>query len=779
MSRFSNIGWWLSAGLLVLLAMTVDAGHACRTDMDAPQSGNRRAPKEVAAPTLPRFLPDADQREATWEDHLAYYRLLDRRSERLELTELGRTTLGRPLVMLAVSAPENLRDLERQRSLPGRLSGPRKTVNGSGQAQSMGLGQTVVLVTSGSGSGGDAGPRIVAGLVHRLLTDQSPEVLRVLKEMMILVVPSINPDGQRAGPDQGPGGGRVREADPAGPDSALLSDRYAGLEADEDWDAFTRVETRLLADKLLNSWQPRVWYEIGELDTTHPPPPAGEFQIELSSPWARFLVPAGMTAKIRRGREERTDAAFWSRHHGGIHLRSSFVAPSSSPLQLPPIVDQQVNGAVSVLTRAAIERQMLHRRLMALSRPSPQLRPYAYLLPEPVVPSSISNAYQQLSRELKKVTGSEKERHDQTAALYGSLTDSLPSPGEVSYYYRTEGLDRLLAILRRGGVEVRRATQPFVADGREWPAGTHLVRLADQSSAADFARAILEPSGMVARSLPLLLNVTVIRVDRRFSVESGREPTAIVLQERIRENGGIRVGIFQGSRPSADAAWTRWILDQYRFGYQSIDEGDLGARGLDTRFDAIILPDQPAPGTSVLNRDGVTGGTSHSSGPGRGMDPGALRHFVETGGTLVTFNRSSLHAISWLDLPVRNARESARTPRAGSPGAILRLSVDSADQLSLGVGRESIAWFEAGPAFEIVDPRRARTIAHFARTGPLVLEGTTPAAATLRGRSALVEVKYGLGRVILFAFRPQYRGRSLATYPFLFNALLTSSRAGR
>jgi hypothetical protein len=32
----------------------------------------------------------------------------------------------------------------------------------------------------------------------------------------------------------------------------------------------------------------------------------------------------------------------------------------------------------------------------------------------------------------------------------------------------------------------------------------------------------------------------------------------------------------------------------------------------------------------------------------------------------------------------------------------------------------------------------------------------------------------GKGRVIMFAFRPQYRGQSIATLPFLFNAIETS-----
>jgi len=41
----------------------------------------------------------------------------------------------------------------------------------------------------------------------------------------------------------------------------------------------------------------------------------------------------------------------------------------------------------------------------------------------------------------------------------------------------------------------------------------------------------------------------------------------------------------------------------------------------------------------------------------------------------------------------------------------------------------------------------------------------------LNGKTALAETDYGKGKIILFAFRPQHRGQSWATFPFIFNAL--------
>src|SRR5258708_34264636 len=94
--------------------------------------------------------------------------------------------------------------------------------------------------------------------------------------------------------------------------------------------------------------------------------------------------------------------------------------------------------------------------------------------------------------------------------------------------------------------------------------------------------------------------------------------------------------------------------------------------------------------------------------------------------------------------------------------------------------KESIAWFEESPVFELTDPPasgRVQVIARYpSKTNPL-LSGWLLGGERIEGKAALVEVNLGSGRIYLFGFRPQYRGQSLATFPLLFNTINQSHRA--
>ena len=70
-----------------------------------------------------------------------------------------------------------------------------------------------------------------------------------------------------------------------------------------------------------------------------------------------------------------------------------------------------------------------------------------------------------------------------------------------------------------------------------------------------------------------------------------------------------------------------------------------------------------------------------------------------------------------------------------------------------------------------MSPANVRVIAWYPKDKDPLLSGWLLGGDRIKGKAALVEVDYGKGRIILFGFRPQYRGQSLATYPLFFNAI--------
>jgi hypothetical protein len=222
-----------------------------------------------------------------------------------------------------------------------------------------------------------------------------------------------------------------------------------------------------------------------------------------------------------------------------------------------------------------------------------------------------------------------------------------------------------------------------------------------------------------------------------------------------------------------DEGWTRWVLEQKKLGYSSLSDAEARRGNLRAKFDAIIIPDQSPRAILDGHRKGsmpeeLTGGLGKE-----GVE--ALREFVERGGTLVALNEASKFAVEQLSLPVRDVTAGLRRTEFYCPGSILRTVLDTSHPLAKGMPRQSVAWVEDSPVFEIKsDPLalvRVKIVARYPDAGTPLLSGWLLGAERLRGKAALVEVGLGEGRVYLFGFRPQYRAQSLATYPLLFNAL--------
>jgi len=66
-----------------------------------------------------------------------------------------------------------------------------------------------------------------------------------------------------------------------------------------------------------------------------------------------------------------------------------------------------------------------------------------------------------------------------------------------------------------------------------------------------------------------------------------------------------RVGMYQSYVPSMDEGWTRWLFDDFGFGYTSLHDADIKSGNLRARFDTIVIPDQPPQQIAQGHRDGT------------------------------------------------------------------------------------------------------------------------------------------------------------------------------
>src|SRR5262249_38739628 len=128
----------------------------------------------------------------------------------------------------------------------------------------------------------------------------------------------------------------------------------------------------------------------------------------------------------------------------------------------------------------------------------------------------------------------------------------------------------------------------------------------------------------------------------------------------------------------------------------------------------------------------------------------ALNDFIAGGGTLIALNNASNFAIEQLGAPVRNVLKGVAPKDFYCPGSILRTRLDVSSPLTLGLEKDSIAWFEGSPAFEITDSASAHAIATYSDRDNPLLSGWILGDRLIRGKAAMVEARIGKGRIILF-----------------------------
>jgi len=227
--------------------------------------------------------------------------------DRVRVFETGRSEERRRLLLVAVSAPENIRRLDEIRSRTAQLADPRRTAPADVPALVAGLPATVWLNYANDGNESAAFEAGIHTLWHYAASNE-PATLDVLRNAVILIRPAHNPESHERFVAWYNAFG-TGAADPAAlehdaPWGMSTNNNHYQIDLNRDALALTQRESRDMA-RLVLEWHPQVFIDHhGQLSQFYFPPaalPVNRNIPERTARWMEIIGRANADAFDRHG----------------------------------------------------------------------------------------------------------------------------------------------------------------------------------------------------------------------------------------------------------------------------------------------------------------------------------------------------------------------------------------------------------------------------------------------------------------------------------------------
>jgi hypothetical protein len=479
---------------------------------------------------------------------IAYFRDLAANSDRMQYEEIGLDSMGQPLVLLTISSPDNLSRAEQLRVVQQTLADPRQIADEDQCRLLLDEARCVCLITCSIHGTEVGATQMTPELVYDLLTREDADVCRILDECVVLIAPSLNPGGLElvAKWYQETIGTPFEGTPPPN-----LYHPYAGHDNNRDWTILSQPETRLMVGRVYQRWHPHIVFDMHQMPSNGPrfvvPP--------FIDPYDENIDPLLQAEVNAIGNQIALDLAA----HGKRGVATSIIFDAFSPARAYAFY----HGGVRVLSEAASAKiatpiEIRPSELATTRGFEPDLRQSNHPLPWPggtwslrdivdydklAVFAALDHGARYRDRWLANALQVQRNALVERAPfgfLFPPLSDQ-PDPGSAA---------DLLDLLRIGGIEFEVTGAPEAIEGVTYPAGTHLIRIAQPYGR--WAKTLLEvqhypvrrlfpggppklPYDTTAHTLPLMMGVDAIRMDDPFPTEAAFHTVACIERPR----GGV------------------------------------------------------------------------------------------------------------------------------------------------------------------------------------------------------------------------------------------------
>ncbi len=810
----------------------------------------------------------ADKTLIGWPEIEDYFKYVADSSPRVMLNELGKTTMGKPFLMAVISSAENMLHLDSFKTARKKFTA--NSILPEPEKENLIRNQpAVVIITLNIHSTEIAGSQESVELVYEFASRNDRLVTNILKNTIVLLVPSLNPDGQQMITDW-----YLKYVNTKYEGSWLpeLYHYYAGHDNNRDWHFFNLKESQLVAKVLYHDWFPEVVFDQHQMGGNGP----RMFMPPYSDP-VNPNVPPALTAEVnligKKVVSDLHDAGF-----KGLVTGTIFNAYFQGTMSKTPLWHNMV-GILSEMASVRIATPVFypHGSLRGMGPDLPENKTQTnFLDPWPGGWWRLRNIidYEKAATwSLLDLVATYREKFNRNFLQLNQeniLLGSQQAP--YGYFIPASQADRatvteMLQKLQRGGVTVSRLTKAVESGSKRFSAGTWYISTAqparnyikDLFERQNYPHLLqypdgppLQPYDVTTWNMPLHMGIvfyendnrpdvaaeTITRIESAKGVESGsgdflsfsakpnwapvlalkllnegkkvyRSKTGGVFQYTVKGDGrtvtllsekGIdiqrsanlpenarelrpaNIAVYQGYRPVMDEGWTRWVFDHYSIPYKTITHKAIQSGDLDD-FDTLILPSAgintyvngTGRGNKVARKLGeVQIPPEYRGGLGK-KGVKAIQEFLQKGGRVLAFDQACKFAADSLHLPVKIASIDDRK-KFFIPGSLLRLQMDTGSSLAAGMPQTTNIFYNGNVRLKLLPYIEAvETIGVFPENGVLA-SGWAIGEVQLADRPAMVRIPAGQGDVILYAFRPQHRGQTFATFKLVFNSLLRGEK---
>ncbi len=477
------------------------------------------------------FAIGDDYQLATYTQTEAYFKKLAQ-SDRVKLVDIGLTEEGRHQYMLIVSAPANLKKLDRYQEISRKLA----RAEGLTDEQAHALadeGKAVVWIDGGLHATEVVGTHQLIETAWQLVSRQDAATQRVLDNTIILLT-HANPDGQELVSNW-----YMREPKPEKrslENLPRLYEKYAGHDNNRDFFIMNLKETQNMGRQLFVDWIPQIMYnhhQRGPAGSVLAGPPYRDpFNYVFDPLMVTGLDALGaaminrLNAENKPGYTRLNGSVFSTWYNGGLRTTTHFhnmigllteiiggptpedvplvpqrlIPNNATPFPVTPqkwrfqqSIDYSLSLNYAVLDYAARHRDELLFNIYRMGKNSVERGSHDYWTLSPKRVDAINLAYQ---NDLKKPKPDSATRPAATSSASGNprgggipvkfydmvLKDSLLRDPR-GYIITANQPDFPTAVkfvnaLIRTGIQIHRATADFTVSGKRYPAGSYIVKTA-------------------------------------------------------------------------------------------------------------------------------------------------------------------------------------------------------------------------------------------------------------------------------------------------------------